>query len=424
MKNIAVLTTFMDFPSSYGLVPVVINQLRMLVKHKYNPTFICQNHFNMKDRNKVPEGAKFENIIPFYHLFDYQPGTKKHPDFDKQVKSIEEALESMLTKFDVVITHDILFQTWFLVHNKAIRNIAKKHPNIRWLHWLHSGPAPRPDNIPYPHTLRFTGMNNSLFISPNNSMKPGFAYMYNVPIQQIRTVYHVFDVTKFFDMHPLSQHLIKKYKLLDSEILCTWATRIDHPQAKGLHKAIQLIAQMNKIKPAKMLFLNSWSDSPRAKATIANMRKTAEQWSLPQENLIFSSEEDVQWEKGVPQKVVRDMLLIANIFILPSQSETFSVSMVEAAACKNLCILNEDLNVLKEIGGNDAVYSGWGSEHSGTKIERHYKPNEHAFFMDEAKRLIEELKKNKVLTYQRKILRITNPDWVWKNQLEPLIEGE
>jgi len=440
VSKVAVLTTFMDLPSGYGLVPVVLNQLRMLVEHGYKPGFFVVEGFEKHpDMKKVPEGVEVKPCVPFMHLYDYQPGTKKQTynvsakgvygkpsktNFDKQVKLIEEKLEPELSKYNVVITHDIVFQTWFVVHNQAIRNIAKRHPNIRWIHWLHSGPQPRPNKLEYPHTLRFSGMPNSVWVSPNESMIPKFAEMYNIPRKKVKAVYHTFDVYKFFDMHPWSIKLIEKHNLLNCDVLCVWATRIDHPEGKGLRKAIWVIAQLNKLVDAKLLFLNSWSNRPESKQTIANLRKEADMWGLPQENLIFSSEMGKEWELGVPHKVVRDMLWIANLFILPSQSETFSLAMVEAAACKNLLVLNEDLTVMHELAEDNAIYSYFGSEWGGVKITRHYEPNAQAFFMDEARRILEELKKHKSLMQHRKVLRVFNNDWVWKNQLEPLIEGK
>jgi len=392
-----------------------------------------------KDMEKLPKGVEVRAVLPFIHLFDYHLGTKeqKHKvpakgvhgnpsktNFKKQVKLIVDKLEPELSQFDVVITHDIVFQTWFVVINAAIRQIGKKHPQIKWLQWCHSGPSPRPDKIPHPHILRFSGMPNSILISPNDSMRAKFAEMYNVPIKQVATVYHTFDVYKFFDMHQWSKELIEKHNLLDCEVLCVWATRIDHPSAKGIHKAIWIIAQMNKLTNAKMVFLNSWSGGKYAKKTIEEMRNVADRWSLPQENLIFSSEMGKEWENGVPHKVVRDLLWVANLFILPSVSETFSLAMVEAAACKNLLVLNEDLTVMKELAEGNAMYSGFGSEWGGIRTSRQYAPNKEAFFMDEAKRILEELKTYKGLMQQRKVLKMFNDDWVMVYQLIPLLEGD
>lgn len=181
MKKVAVLTDFTYLPQQYGLVPAVLSQLRMMLKNGLKPDLIVMEGFeNHEDVKKVPDGVEVKSLIPFMHLFDYQFGTveQKHPvgpigekpedrpaitNFKKQVELIVTYLEPELPKYDVIITHDIMFQTWKLIHNQAVREIAKRHPDLKWLHWCHSGPQPRPDRLTFPHTLRFTGMNNALW---------------------------------------------------------------------------------------------------------------------------------------------------------------------------------------------------------------------------------------------------------------------
>ncbi|NIT61432.1 MAG: hypothetical protein GWN00_36075, partial [Aliifodinibius sp.] len=186
----------------------------------------------------------------------------------------------------------------------------------------------------------------------------------------------------------------------------------------------RFVAQLNKIVEAKMLFCNSWSRGENAKNNMRLMRRQADEWGLPQDYLIFTSEMGSEWENGVPQKVVRDMYWIGNLFIMPSISETFSLAMAEAAACKNFLVLNEDLTVFHELAGDDAEYVGFGAHWGGQRIERDYKPNAEQFLMDRARELVEKFRATKPLQMHRKVLRRFNREWVFKNQLEPLILGE
>ncbi len=466
---VAILTTFQDLPTSYGLVPVVLNQIKQLVKQGWEVGFFTQAGFETHlDAADVPEGCELMPRVPFTHLYDYTPGTKqqKHrvngvgknmngkpvTNFKAQVKLIEEALEPWLMEYPVVITHDIIFQTWFLPHNQAIRNIARRHPEIRWLHWLHSGPSVKPLELKYPHTLRHSRMTNSLLISPNDTMRQGFAAMYDVPLSSVRTVYHTFDPIKFFDMHPFSEELIDRYHLRSCDGLVVWATRVDHPRPKGMYEAIRLVAMMNRFADIKFLFLNSWSNSKRAKDNIESLKREAQKWGLPQDNLIFSSEVNIKYENGVPHQVVKDMMMIGDIFILPSKTETFSLAMAEAAACKNMLILNEDLGVFTELAGDRADYIATGSEWGGKKVERHYwsggapqegetkREDPEAWWREQAHRLLARLgfveyhcghcgeSLGKLGAYNplrqhRHVLKYFNDKWVYFNQLQPLLEG-
>lgn len=439
-KEICVLTTLMDLPSGYGLVPVILNQLKMLVDNGYEPHLFVQTQYNKRDfAKKLPKGVVLTPKVPFTHLIEYGPSTPKQDfnvdavgvvedgsnktNFDAQVGLLVKGLEPLLSQYEVVITHDILFQTWFVAHNAAIRTIGERYPHLRWIHWLHSGPSPRPLKLQYPGSLRFVGMNNSIFVSPNESMTPKFAEMYNIPRSRLRVVYNTIDLEKLWKMHPLSMQIINKHKLREADILCVWATRIDHLAGKGLVWPVRIVAQLNKIVESKMVFCNSWSRDVRAKNNIKVMRKNADEWGLPQENLIFTSEMGRRWENGVPYSVVADMYHLGNLFIMPSISETFSLAMAEAAACKNFLVLNDDLSVFHELAGDDAMYIEFGSEWGGDTTNQKYNPNPQAYFMARAREIAEVIKNSKPLQMHRRVVQRYNREWVWKNQVKPLIEG-
>lgn len=191
-KKVAILTVLADLPRSYGLVPVILNQLNQLKTNGYTVDLFVQSGFEKHpDAKQIPDGINIVPSVPFIHLYDYTDNTPEQKNdvdavglhhkngnitnFKKQVDLIEEKLAPELSKYSVIITHDIIYQTWFTVHNKAIRNIASRYPDIKWLHWLHSGPSPRPDKIMQPAILRYSPFPNSVLVSPNDTMRRKFA---------------------------------------------------------------------------------------------------------------------------------------------------------------------------------------------------------------------------------------------------------
>jgi hypothetical protein len=440
-KKVAVFTALADLPRSYGLVPVILNQLDQLVQGGWKVDLYTQAPFNKNhpDAKLIPMSVNLCPDVPFVHIYDYTPGTPAQTfpvdgvgengepnktNYVKQVKLLEDALEPKLSKYGVIITHDIIFQGWFVTHNQAIRNIAANNPDIKWIHWVHSGPSARPSSLDFPSSLRFTPFPNSVIVCPNKTMGPKFAEMYNMPINSIKTVYHTFDPIKFWDMHPWSVSMIKRYKLLDCDALAVWATRIDHLEGKGMFHGIHLLGQLNKLGNVKMLFLNSWSNHEGAKHNIRRLREEAEKWSVPKGNLLFSSEMGTEYELGVPKQVVRDLGMIGDMFIFPSQSETFSLSMVEMAAMKNMLMLNEDLKVLPELCGDRADYFKASSEWGGMRDTTDYKPSAEQYWMDKAHEFWKTFNEYKPLQQHRHVLKYYNNEWVFKNQLEPLLKGE
>src|SRR3990167_2989267 len=148
MKNekprVAVVTTFYTWSRAYSLTTVVEAQLVALVKYGYKPVLFV--HDNFDGDADVPAGVEVRKVVPRFHLFDYSAHQTPAPDFNDQVKKAQDALQTNLADIDIVIAHDLLFQSWFLPYAVAIHNIAKVSP-IKWFHWTHSVPNMKPDGL-------------------------------------------------------------------------------------------------------------------------------------------------------------------------------------------------------------------------------------------------------------------------------------
>jgi len=304
--------------------------------------------------------------------------------------------------------------------------IGGRHPNIRWIHWSHSGPSTWPLSAQKgPNKYRFSGMQNSVFVSPNQSMAPGFAKMYNIPLSLVKVVYHIFEPTSFFKFNPISTALVNKHRLLDCDVLAVWATRVDHLEGKGIPLAVNFMSQMNKVCSAKLMFLNSWCSTPEAKAKIERIKNIAAEKGMPPGNLCFSSELEPKYENGVPPDVVHDLLQISNLFVFPSTSETFSYSLAEAAISKNLLLLNGTLTVMRELAVDSAEYISGTADWGGIRTDVHYDAgSEDGYCIGRAEEIWKEISGNKVLMSQRRWLRDFRAKNIWETQMKPLINGE
>ena len=120
----------------------------------------------------------------------------------------------------------------------------------------------------------------------------------------------------------------------------------------------------------------------------------------------------------VPRQVVRELFQISNLFPLLSTSEGCSLTLLEAALCKNLIVLNEDFPPMKEFGEIDHVLY---MKVSSTRCQTKYNPSEDTYFKDWAAIIWSAIENNKVLRFNRKVLKRFNREWIWQNQLQPLL---
>lgn len=139
------------------------------------------------------------------------------------------------------------------------------------------------------------------------------------------------------------------------------------------------------------------------------------------DNVYFTSRLDDRCNQGIPRQSVIELLDLSNIYIHPSNGETYGLVIHEAILRGNLAVLNYDVSPMRELFGEAGIYMDFSS----ATVQRTYNPNEYIFWKDEAKRLIAEFKQNRALAAQSKAIREWNPKTQWKEfesllYLEPI----
>ena len=410
--RIGILTTFYCWSKSYSLTTVVENQLLALVKHGYKPVLFV--HDNFKDDDKIPEGVEVRKIIPRFELVDYREGTEISKDFDKQVKVVKNALEENMKDIDVAITHDWLFQGWFLQYNVGMRE-AEPNLNCKWFHLTHSAPSPRPD-VKFPFDCMYKMMPNSKLIYLNHYDALKLAEMYAGTLDDVRVVNNPLDPRSFYDLDPLVSKCIDKYSLLDADIIDVYplsSTRFDGKQPK---KVIKILGKMKKQgRSVRFICCNAHANGEKEKEEIEKLLLFSIEQGLTRQEVIFTSLEGEEYEQGISNGAVRDFFLLSNLFIFPTLSENCPLILLEAAMSKNLLVLNESFAPLREFFKENALYFPFGSLLTNVAYN-----DEEKWYEDVAKIIIGELHVNKPLNAFKELKQKFNYDYIFKNQLEPL----
>ena len=377
--NVAIFHPFTNFADNYSLSHVVQEQMMALVENGVDVCFITHKAF----KEKTPEGVDVLAILT--------------PNREE----VYEGVKFFMEDFDYVLTHDVVYIDSYKEYDMAIRRLAKEFPDVKWLHWIHSAPRPTEKRKPIP---------NSTYIGMNYTDLHLLAEQLQVPVAHCRVIYNPVSPDVFFEWHQFTRQLVKKHDLLDCDVLVVYPLDTGRFASKGGHKIMKLIEKMRqKGKNAKVVFVN-------AAANEEGRRRLVE--SLATDYAIFTSFEDKKYEVVVPRRVVRELMQIANVFPLLSDSEGCSLTMIEAGLSGLLVILNEDFPPMREFGEIDHVfYMKTGSTRCTTEYE-----NEDAYYSDWANNVISELENNKALRFKRKMLNRFNRQFIWKNQLEPLLK--
>jgi len=427
-KSVAIYTNFASFSEAYSLTRVVMNQIKMLIDHGYEPVVIVGDNFK-----PVQDFADKRVIIKHIPDVPVYNEVKMDTTFDQDVLAIEKALASALEGIDIVLTHDIIYQPACLKHLIAAKRIASRNQSLRWLHWIHSATSPytltelRPHfKDEYKKVIR-DKFPNSFYIFFNHYSIPRIAQNFKVDDYDVKIVHHPTDIKRFYKIEDSSWELIVRKGILQKDVICTYPIRLDN--GKQVEKVIKTIASFKKLDKSVCLIIGDFHSTGGEKLAYRDMCKSVgKEWGMDDTDLIWLSEQKSDWNVEVPYQVISDFFRISNVFIGASASESYSLITQEAGLSGTAVILNRDFPPFRDSFGwaphqipfssnIDALTGLDGS--TDTNIT-----NEEVFYKDAASILNYELEQNRVLAFKSALRKYRNLDYVFKHELEPIFYFE
>lgn len=428
MKRVMVVTTFVELWEAYSLCSVVGTQLRSLLDHGYDCTFVACDGCVTRGIFADPRLGQLR--LPTYHLDPDLSPADRGGEYVEGVARIKERLRPGVAQADVVITHDIIYLPHYLAYNQACRELSQEFPGVLWLHWIHSAPqGPRDFEDGDPRILRFRHFPRGLLVYPNAADVPRVAQQYGVEEDSVRVVPHAFDYAAVFDFHPITQALVNRFDLYDPDIFGIYPIRMD--RGKQPEKLVRLFAAVKRSgKSVRLLILNFHSTGAHFVEYQDEIAAEARSLGLTDRELIFTNQirslpgiahdELNRCSVELPHKVVIDLFHLTNVYIHTSASETYSLVCQEAAACGNLLLLNDDFPPMRDVYGPHALYFKFCS----TLIATSYSPSEAAYYDEVARKLIYCLDSERTIRQRTRIRQTRNPDAVFRDHLEPLLYAD
>jgi len=426
--NVAILTMFNGLSTTYSLVNVVADQLKMLldanIKVKLLVSEDCADSekFGIYKDDRI-EWIKITNRINGIQIKwnDYsQPTGILHSSFNEEVDVIAKDFEDNLHDVDICIMHDILYQGWHLVHNIAVRKAQEKLPKLKFIEFTHSLPVNRPNKLIYPLSERYNPMPRTVFAYPTYSGIPALAKQYNVPEGKCSVVYNTFPLIE--DMSEDVQKVHKEINLLSPDIIIIYPGRLT--PGKKFEKVASLAGAIKRKteKNTKVVFCDFPCMDIESEVYKNIIRTDAKRYGLDDDDIVFTS--DIGYKNGFPRQAVLELFTLSNLFISPSYSESFGLTVLEAASRGNFLVLNEAVPALEELGKKlNAYFMRWDARNFGFDSKEKYNPSEKAYYEEHGNIIVNLMREDRVLISKTQTRQKYNLKWVWENQLQPLIEG-
>ncbi len=411
----------------------------MLKRYGYQYDILCLKNFNKRDAAVLDkEELSVRYILPQTYLVDYEANqsaiiNSKNADgnevegFEQQVRVHFEGrgkgdvgYKDVLKDYDVIIDHDLMFLSWHLPQNAAIRQCIKLWPNKNWLHWVHSGPSEPPPDLCYPSTLRFSAADDSTYVYLNETQRLEYALMIDAPTNIVRTVYNPKDIRQVFQFCSETKEMIDRYKLFDHEILMVYPFSTPRWLEKGVRHLIRIFAAWkNQGVRARLILVNAHCNSDVDKPKVAAMENYIRAANLELDDDVmmtcrFGDETKRNFFRyTVPFNIVRELTMMSNMFIFPSVSECCSLIQAEASIMGKFMVLNQDFPAMLEFCTPDTL------RYEFTQND----PDRNPVYYECVAREIwaNFISDSSVKNRTKAICENYNEDWIFKKQFEPLL---
>ena len=437
-KRIVIFTTFSEISPAYSLNRIVQDQLKMLLTHGYEPTVIVAESFE-------PEGIYADPRVTLKRipLVPVHNEIKKDETFEEDVTKIKSALDEVLKEADVVITHDIVYQPACLKHNLAARQVADGLPELKWLHWIHSATSPMTLTNLKPYfsetyvNLISQPFPNSKYVFFNDYSIPRIAGNFNVSESDVRIVHHPSDLGAVFGLTKAVEAFSRDKDLFSADAIAIYPIRLD--RGKQVEMVVKTMACLKEFDLKVKCIIVDFHSTGGDKVTYRNeLKNIGIDWGLNQDELIFTSDSREEWEVEVPYEDLMGLFRLANVFIMPSRSESYSLITQEAGLNKCVVVLNQDFAPFRDIFGANAIYrqyssnigfhgmdgnvnTAYGPEDAYPEERATYEKNYHK---DTAGLILDQLRNNKNLALASFLRKYRNLDYVFEHELEPLFREE
>jgi len=434
MKRVCFLTNYYDYLKSFSPLILTEEQIKMFLKAGYKPVAIVTEGFT------PPDDSYFNKIeLRMIHNVFRDDDKYKDKSFEDDVNMLAFEIEKHLKDVDVVITHDLLYMPDYTKYNLAARIVAKKNPKLKWLHWIHSC---TPINLLSDMRQKFIDVfpsivdkpfPNSLAVFPNTYDIPRVAKSLGFKEKDVRCVPHPIDYCKYNKFEKDTIKLVEDRNLLDADAICVYPLRLD--RGKQPHIVLEIMAEVkNRGKSTRVIFIDLQSNSQDPNDDKFKYREELKQQAIDlgfnKDEVIFTSEFIPEWNLEVSRSVVADLMRLANVFILPSRSETFSLVALEAEIQGASIVLNQDFPPMRSIYHDMAHYRRFSSNIDITADIKDANGDTNTEYSDRkgymseiASTIIGDLNKNplKGMTYFRKN---NNMNVIFLNYIEPLLGEE
>jgi glycosyltransferase involved in cell wall biosynthesis len=435
--RVAVLTNFNDLNPGYSLTGIVTDQLRMLLAYGHDVHLFTSERYDARFDDALPPDPELvvHHTLPQRPLHDYQSRQELTAEGREHVELLVPFLRQELDDFDVAFTHDWIFTGWNLPYALAIEALRDDLRHVGFMHWIHSIPTGEKDwwnlaNYGFPAWKQpDCWAKNHRIISPSMINIQHLAEEFRCTSEEVRCVPHIKDPRTWFEFGPDTCAFLDDHPgVMQADVLQVYPASCDRLAAKQLHHLIAIFAAFKRrCLRVCLICANQWASRYAHKESIDAYYEMADALHLTTarnkpgqpfaEEFLFTSEwRHPQFELGLPKRMLRELMQLSNLFVFPTNGESFGLVAPEAALCGNHMVLNRDVEVLAENFVHQGAYFSFGSE------SRHLNPDSWERYLDNvAGAILARMRRNEVTMTKTYARQRFNWDMLYHKAYDPIM---
>jgi glycosyltransferase involved in cell wall biosynthesis len=268
--------------------------------------------------------------------------------------------------------------------------------------------------------IRYYNHNHKI-VFPNKTDSIHVAEEFRAKPRHVKVIPHIKDLRTWFDFGEDTCDFIAEFPdVMTSDIVQVYPASSDRLSSKGLKQIVLLLSKMKRMGFSVFLVIaNQWAHGRGGtREDVGKYENIARRNGLKMyEDFVFTSEYNNHYELGLPKRMLRELFQCSNLFVFPTQGESFGLIGPEAALSGGvLLVLNKSLPMMTEVYGHTGVYFDFGSLVHDLKVD-----NEKAYYDRIAGLIINRMTENEAIaskTYVRKKYNWYN---IYNRYYEPIM---
>jgi len=321
------------------------------------------------------KGTKYRDDIDFELIPEINPRNEKYlkmrgefekgkmpKEFESYKNKLKIKLVKALKNIDVCIIHQALTMHFNFALTQALLEIIEENKKIKFIHWTHDATF-----LDHNYKKKFHRYINQFpwklitkmyskveYISITEFRRKQFAKFFKASGKKIVAVPNGVKIESFFKLDSEFKDIISNLNLFSCDLVACLPTRI--VRRKNLEKAIEIIAEMKKLKLNIKYLITGAQDfqNPDSVHYFNDLKKLSLKLGV-KKDVIFLSDYKLASGKNfnLEDINIQNLYLLSDFLLVPSVLEGFGLQLIEAGMTKTPVICN-DILPFQEIAKNDA----------------------------------------------------------------------